>query len=108
MLGLPIVFTNGASCVLCSFNYRFFSASDFHANDTGEDTFVYITKSGINITMKRTGNNTAKASEELMEVSNLDDLIEQNFVNQIIDDLTNVRHEKREPVSQTNITGGNR
>lgn len=78
-----IVFTNGATCRLRSFNYHYFSAADFHINGSLDEKFVYITGNGIPIILKRTGK-TIQRSEELLEVVNLKDLLKRMQSDQIL------------------------
>ena len=87
-LNQPVTFTNGASCTLRSFNYHYFSASDFRPSRKFNDTFTFFTVNGIKIVLKRTGKKIANTSQELLEVANLDDLVAHGLVNRIISDLT--------------------
>lgn len=84
-LDYPIVFENGASCTLRSFNYRFFSAIDFQGND--EANLIFYTKTDIEVMLRHTGKATANQNEELLSVENLDDLVAQDLVGQLLEDL---------------------
>lgn len=48
-LQLPVHFTNGASCTLRSFNYRFFSAKEFHGDIASGAVVTFYTKSNIEV-----------------------------------------------------------
>jgi cellulose synthase (UDP-forming) len=83
-LNKQIVFTNGASCRLCSFNYQFFSVSEFNDKGLQEDTFTYITENGIPLILKRTGKYIPNIGEELLKVNNLNDLMKETQSDQIL------------------------
>ena len=93
-INYPAVFTNGADCILRSFNYRFFSAFAFHGHGVEGDLLILHTKSNIEVILRRTGETTANHREELLSVENLDDLVEQNLIHQLLDDLTNTNPEE--------------
>ncbi len=83
-----IVFTNRATCRLLSFNYRYFSVSDFSDKGSQDENFTYITENGIPFILKRTGKYIRNNSEELLEVLNLKDLIKRMQNDQILYELT--------------------
>lgn len=88
LLNYPVVFENGVSCTLRSFNYHFFSADDFHGNDMKENTFTFYTKSHIEVILVGTGKVVKNHKEELLSVENLEDLVEKGLMNQLLEDLT--------------------
>jgi cellulose synthase (UDP-forming) len=83
----PVTFENGTNCVLRSFNYRYFSASDFSGEDLLENEFTLLTQSKIKILLKRTGITVSKNKEELLLVENLESLIEQNLLEKLLEEL---------------------
>ena len=83
----PVVFENGQSCILRSFNYRYFSVSDFRGKDFMENELVLLTKSGIKVMLQRTSATTLKNKQELLLIENIDDLIEQNLIRRLLEDL---------------------
>lgn len=83
-----VVFEDGSSCVLRSFNYYFFSATDFQPSGLVGDTFVFYTEGQIQVVVKRTGRINSKA-EELLSVENLANLDERGLLEQLRDDLLN-------------------
>jgi len=87
-LDYPVTFENGASCTLRSFNYRYFSASEFCGDDPSDQTFTFYTHSNIEIVLKRTGITVAMGREELLAVDNLESLMEQNLIAQLVEDLS--------------------
>ena len=86
-LDYPVTFTNGTSCILRSFNYRYFSASHFKNINLYEDQFVFLTPSGIQLILKRTGIIVSQNKEELLSVENLENLVEYNLIELILEDL---------------------
>ena len=89
LLDREIAFTNGATCKLIDFNYRYFSVSGFNTNGSQDDEFIYKTESGIPLILKRTGIYIRHSSEELLSVVNLKDLIRRSQMDQILVDITN-------------------
>ncbi|MGM1049425.1 MAG: glycosyltransferase family 2 protein [Bacillota bacterium] len=86
-LQLPIVFTNGASCTLRSFNYRFFSASGFQGDISAGALVTFYTKNNIEVILQHTGKTTAGHHEVLLSVENIDDIVERGLIDQLLDDL---------------------
>lgn len=86
-LYFPVTFANGTDCVLRSFNYRYFSASDFSGKGLLDNELTLLTKSGIQILLKRTGITVSNNREELLLVENLDSLVEQNLLEKLLEDL---------------------
>lgn len=83
----PVTFENGTRCVLHSFNYRYFSASDFSGEDLVENELSLLTQSGIKVLLRRTGIAVSKNKEELLLVENLESLVEQNLMGKLLEDL---------------------
>jgi cellulose synthase (UDP-forming) len=87
ILDQKIVFKNGGACRLKSFNYKYFSVVDF-VTESKDDRFLYKTKSGIMLVLKRTGKLVKHSSEELFELVNLNQLMKKDQINQVLMDLT--------------------
>ncbi|RAV16078.1 glycosyltransferase family 2 protein [Paenibacillus contaminans] len=86
-LECPVVFTNGDSCTLRSFNFLFFSASGFKG-DTTTGTFVtFYTKSNIEVILQHTRRTRARRHELLLSVVNIDDIVERGLIDQMLKDL---------------------
>lgn len=86
-LNYPVTFVNGTDCVLYSFNYRYFSASDFSGKGLSDNELILMTQSGIQIILRRTGITVSNNREELLLVENLETLVEQNLLERILEDL---------------------
>lgn len=87
-LNYPVTFENGSNCILRSFNYRYFSVSDFSGEYSSENQLIFITKSKIKVILRRTGIAASKKEEELLLVENLNSLAEQNLIDKLLKDLT--------------------
>lgn len=83
----PVIFENGSSCVLKSFNYRYFSASDFVDEDLLDTELRLVTKSKITVILRRTGITMSQNKEVLFSVENLENLVEQNLIEKLLEDL---------------------
>lgn len=83
----PVTFVNGTDCVLRSFNYRYFSASDFSDKGLLDSELTLLTQSGIQILLRRTGNTVSNNKEELLLVENLESLVGQNLIEKLLEDL---------------------
>lgn len=92
-LHLPVVFTNGASCTLRSFNYRFFSATGLQGNFSAGDVVTFYTKSQIEVVLQHTGKTAAGRGEVLLSVENIDDIAERGLIDQLLDDLSHPHSE---------------
>ncbi len=92
-LHYPVTFENGSSCILLSFNYRYFSVSDFSGEYSSENQLIFITKSKIKVILRHTGIAASKKEEELLLVENLNSLVEQNLIDKLLKDLTSNRSE---------------
>ncbi len=93
-LQLPVTFTNGASCTLCSFNYRFFSASGLSGGVPGGALVTFYTKSNIEVILRHTGKTAAGHHEVLLSVENIDDIVERGLIDQLLDDLIHPHSER--------------
>lgn len=87
-LNRPIAFTDGTQCVLRDFNYRYATVADFRPRKTAGESFVYVTESGVRLIFRRTGRVFAKGSEELLKVTNLEELVAHNMIQRVLEDLT--------------------
>lgn len=83
-----IAFSNGATCKVVNFNFNYFSVLNFDANGNEEDQFDYNTEKGIKLTLKRTGKYRQHSVEELLAVTNIDELIEKNQIDQILSEIS--------------------
>jgi len=86
-LQLSVVFTNGASCTLRSFNYRYFSATELQGISAGA-VVTFYTKSQIEVILQHTGKTAAGRGEVLLSVENIDDIAERGLIDQLLDDLS--------------------
>ena len=83
----PVIFENGTGCILRSFNYRYFSASDFSGEASVKNELTLLTQSEIKVILRRTGITVSKDKEELLSVENLESLVEHNLIGKILADL---------------------
>ncbi|MHA0856963.1 glycosyltransferase family 2 protein [Paenibacillus sp. CMAA1364] len=83
----PVVFTNGTSCTLNSFNYHFFSASDFQGRISEDDVVTFYTKNNIEVIVQHTGKTTADQREILLSVENIEHIVESGLIDQLLEDL---------------------
>ncbi|MFD1176440.1 glycosyltransferase family 2 protein [Paenibacillus puldeungensis] len=86
-LQCPIIFTDGTACTLRSFNYLFFSASDFQGDISAGAVFTFYTKSNIEVILQHTGKTTARHQEVLLSVENIGDIVDRGLIDQMLDDL---------------------
>lgn len=86
-LSYPAVFENGPRCILKSFNYQYFSASEFHGTNSVDDELILITESKITVILKRTGITVSNNKEELLSVENLESLVEEDRIETLLKDL---------------------
>lgn len=82
----PVTFEDGSGCVLHSFNYRYFSASEFHGENL-KHQLIFLTESGIEVILQRTKIMVSNGMEELLSVENLEGLVEQNLIEKLLEDL---------------------
>jgi len=87
MMACPIVFTNGATCSLRSFNYLFFSASDLQGDIPVGAKVTFYTKSNIEVILQHTGKKVAGQQEALFSVANIDDIVSRGLIDQMLSDL---------------------
>lgn len=92
-LQLPVIFTNGASCTLHSFNYRFFSATGLQGDISAGAVVTFYTKSQIEVILQHTGKTAAGRGEVLLSVGNIDDIAERGLIDQLLDDLSHPHSE---------------
>lgn len=85
-----IIFTNGARCTLRSFNYLFFSASDFQGDIAEGDVMTFYTESNLEVVVKHTGKKTDDQREILLKVENIDDITRRGFIDKMLVDLTSI------------------
>lgn len=89
-LDCPVTFKNGTSCILHSFNYCYFSSSNFQGEDLSENELILITKNKITVILHHTGIYVSKNRQELLSVENLEQLIEENLIGQLMEDLAKI------------------
>jgi len=89
----PVIFTNGARCTLCSFNYLFFSVSDLQGDISEGDVVTFITKNNIEVNLRHTGKKTASGNETLLSVENLGEIADRGLLYQMLDDLNYLHSE---------------
>ncbi|OUS77605.1 hypothetical protein B1748_07365 [Paenibacillus sp. MY03] len=83
----PVVFTNGDRCTLRSFNFLFFSATDFQGDTTTGGLVTFYTKSNIEVILQHTRKTRSRRDDMLLSVVNIDDLAERGLIDQMLDDL---------------------
>lgn len=88
MLDKLVVFTDGSSCRLLSFNYLYFSAVDFQTEKSMEEIYTFTTPAGTSLLLKRTGKYIHNSEEELLEVVNIKDLITGALIDKILAEIT--------------------
>ncbi|WP_372629174.1 glycosyltransferase family 2 protein [Cohnella sp.] len=86
-LQCPIVFTNGDSCTLRSFNYLFFSVSDFEGDTMTGTRVTFYTKSNIEVILEHAKKTRARRHELLLSIVNIDEIVERGLVDQMLNDL---------------------
>lgn len=86
-----VVFADGSSCRLLSFNYLYFSAVDFQTDKGMDATYTFTTPAGTVMVLKRTGKYLNQSEEELLEVMNLKDLVSKSLINTILAEITDGR-----------------
>lgn len=84
-LAAEVTFREGGGGRLHSFNYEFFSATGLPDGKAG-DRMTMVTSSGLEVLLRRTGNQSHKG-EELLAVDNLDRLVADNLVDRLLADL---------------------
>jgi cellulose synthase (UDP-forming) len=88
MLDKLVVFSDGSSCRLLSFNYLYFSAVDFQTDKDMEETYTFTTPAGTPLFLKRTGKYIHNSEEELLEVLNIKDLVTGALIDKILAEIT--------------------
>ncbi|MCU6710484.1 glycosyltransferase [Paenibacillus sp. J5C_2022] len=86
-LEYPIVFTNGDSCTLRSFNFLYFSATDFQGDTSTGERVAFYTRNNIEVILEHTRKTRARRHELLLSVVNIDDLVERGLIDLLMDDL---------------------
>ncbi|MFS0724812.1 glycosyltransferase family 2 protein [Paenibacillus sp. 1P07SE] len=86
-LQCPVTFTNGSSCMLRSFNYLYFSASDLHGELQEGDVVTFYTTSHIEVALRHAGKKLAKGKEILFSLENLHDIADRGLLDQLLHDL---------------------
>lgn len=86
-ISYPVIFEDGSSFILKSFNYRYFSAADFKGEDLLDNELRLVTKSKIPVILRRTGIMVSQNQEELLSVENLESLVEQDLIEKLLEDL---------------------
>ncbi|RKN85948.1 glycosyltransferase family 2 protein [Paenibacillus ginsengarvi] len=88
-LQCPVVFTNGDSCTLRSFNFLFFSASsfDFKGDTTTGNLVTFYTKSNIEVILQHQRKTRSRRQELLLAVVNINELVERGLIDQMLEDL---------------------
>lgn len=86
-LQFPIVLTNSTTCTLRSFNFLFFSASDFRGDISEGSVVTFYTQSHIEVILRHTGKTIAGHQEVLFAVENIGDIVDRGLVDQMLDDL---------------------
>jgi len=92
-LKCSIVFTNGDSCTLRSFNFLYFSASDFQGDTTAGARVTFYTKSNIEVILEHTRKTRDRRHELLLSVVNIDDIVDRGLIDQMLDDLIHSQSE---------------
>lgn len=87
LISYPVILENGSGFVLKSFNYRYFSATDFNGENLLDNELRLVTKNKIPVILRRTGIMVSQNQEELLSVENLESLVEQDLIEKLLEDL---------------------